>query len=1076
MKLWKRRLSKVLAFVLCWGSLNFSTVNAQESEDVTDTIDVLASGTVDGEDACPWDGETMESVFEAERYNIYFELTDVWAGGYRAEITIENIDEKDIECWYLKFPFVGEISSIWNASVCQEKDGEIIVKNAGWNHKIGAGNRISFGVCVANDFAGFPENYELIGEAKEIPEKKYHVTYCVDSEWEDGYTGTISITNLSDETFEDWMLTFDYVREIEEIWCAELKVSENGHYVIENDGYNANIEAGQTVCFGFAGIGGTSENVPMDYRLSSYDWQGAGKVYQDTDGDGLIDEEETNFTWTDPYNQDTDGDGIPDGKEDIDGDFIDNKTEITYGTDPASYDTDKDNLSDYEELFTYGTNPIKIDTDGDGLSDYDDIYLGFSPLQVDSDEDGIWDGDEKQEQTVEAIFEEEEGGALTKVSVSLNVSGNAQNDVRMLNMYGVDMLSSNVVGLVGVPVEIKVKSEFDEAELVFHYDEAALGDVQEENLSIMWYDEENNKYHILDDESVVDTQNNTVSYVTTHFSTYMLVDSAAWYDAWREHIDYRSNPHGAGKQYYDIVFVTDVSYSMEGEKLETAKKAIKKFAASMQPQDEAAIVRFCRTAGVVCDFTGAKQDLYDGASRLALGSGTSVNNGLLKALSLFKNRDTSNQKIVILICDGDVNYVQSTIDSYVKQGIAIYAVNVSNISSNSYLEKMAKQTNGQYYYGETAQSVEINFGLIQDETVDYVDTTDTDGDGLYDVLETRGIRLNNGQIIYTDPKLRDTDKDGLTDYEETGLLYNIDDRYNDDLIAHRIKYFVLRSDPTKADTDGDGVKDSVDTYPWDHSGFWIADLESGYLQIQRSDGSLSRGGNQGWWADKASSIAPLNYHDFSRDKYYRLMTMGCGVIAMNDIELYLAQQNAWSNANIAANGVIAESDYRNYVEKNFDAAYRIPGDYLHYNTGLQPWDMEDGLKNFLTVNQSAYRSVKWAPHCIDFSQKELVLADIETMLGNNVPVVFSYYTFDKGSDLVLFHSLDAAKNRDYEAQDNRFINGHYMTIIGLYKYVNEEECENEYILKVLSWGEVYYIRYEEYVDEISYFSNIIKVF
>ena len=55
-----------------------------------------------------------------------------------------------------------------------------------------------------------------------------------------------------------------------------------------------------------------------------------------------------------------------------------------------------------------------------------------------------------------------------------------------------------------------------------------LGETSEDNLSLMWYDEENDWYEILDRESVVDTFNNTVSYTTTHFSTYLLVDRFKW--------------------------------------------------------------------------------------------------------------------------------------------------------------------------------------------------------------------------------------------------------------------------------------------------------------------------------------------------------------------------------------------------------------------------------------------------------------------------------------------------------------------------------------------------------------------
>ena len=43
------------------------------------------------------------------------------------------------------------------------------------------------------------------------------------------------------------------------------------------------------------------------------------------------------------------------------------------------YDTDKDGLSDYEEINTYSTNPLKADSDGDRMSDYAEIEAGTNP-------------------------------------------------------------------------------------------------------------------------------------------------------------------------------------------------------------------------------------------------------------------------------------------------------------------------------------------------------------------------------------------------------------------------------------------------------------------------------------------------------------------------------------------------------------------------------------------------------------------------------------------------------------------------------------------------------------------------
>lgn len=103
----------------------------------------------------------------------------------------------------------------------------------------------------------------------------------------------------------------------------------------------------------------------------------------------------------------------------------------------------------------------------------------------------------------------------------------------------------------------------------------ALGETKEEDLSVMWYDEANNWYQILDEDSVIDTTNHTVTYTTTHFSTYMIVDRTTWYDAWRQNIDYRNSSFGdTEKKNFDIAFVVDVSGSMEGIGIDMAKTAM----------------------------------------------------------------------------------------------------------------------------------------------------------------------------------------------------------------------------------------------------------------------------------------------------------------------------------------------------------------------------------------------------------------------------------------------------------------------------------------------------------------------
>jgi serine/threonine protein kinase len=80
------------------------------------------------------------------------------------------------------------------------------------------------------------------------------------------------------------------------------------------------------------------------------------------------------------------------GLLDDDNDRLINAKEIELGTDPLLPDTDKDGLTDGEEVLVWLTDPLNPDTDGDGLSDGDEVLkFGTNPRNPDTDGDGIPD-------------------------------------------------------------------------------------------------------------------------------------------------------------------------------------------------------------------------------------------------------------------------------------------------------------------------------------------------------------------------------------------------------------------------------------------------------------------------------------------------------------------------------------------------------------------------------------------------------------------------------------------------------------------------------------------------------------
>ena len=126
-------------------------------------------------------------------------------------------------------------------------------------------------------------------------------------------------------------------------------------------------------------------------------------VAADTAGERLTDEEENNFTATDPSNPDTDGDGLSDGEE------------VTgSGTNPNDADTDHDGLDDYIELFGLNTDPFIADSDGDTIPDGDEVNVHFTdPLLTDTDSDDVNDLQEIANHGTDPLTADTDGDSFT---------------------------------------------------------------------------------------------------------------------------------------------------------------------------------------------------------------------------------------------------------------------------------------------------------------------------------------------------------------------------------------------------------------------------------------------------------------------------------------------------------------------------------------------------------------------------------------------------------------------------------------------------------------------------------------
>ncbi|HVL49464.1 MAG TPA: MopE-related protein [Candidatus Thermoplasmatota archaeon] len=99
----------------------------------------------------------------------------------------------------------------------------------------------------------------------------------------------------------------------------------------------------------------------------------------DADGDGIGDGFDNCRFLANPSQADFDQDGRGDACDDSDADGLTDEDELARGTEPLVRDTDRDGLLDGDEVLARETDPLDPDTDGDLVGDGREVAGGSNP-------------------------------------------------------------------------------------------------------------------------------------------------------------------------------------------------------------------------------------------------------------------------------------------------------------------------------------------------------------------------------------------------------------------------------------------------------------------------------------------------------------------------------------------------------------------------------------------------------------------------------------------------------------------------------------------------------------------------
>ncbi|MDD4295468.1 MAG: cellulose binding domain-containing protein [Ruminiclostridium sp.] len=767
--------------------------------------------------AAKQDNKSQQVVnFTGDGYEVTFRVTSQWKGAFNADVTLKNTGENTIENWSLQFALPHEITNIWNGIISSNENNNYIVKNAGSNQDVEPGKKISFGFSAKCEHEILiPNTYQILSFKEQVPTEKFEMSFKVTNDWGKAFNGELKIKNISNEIIEDWQLEFDFAHDIERFWTAEILQHSENHYRIKNAGYNSNIKPNEEIILGFSGNPGNVNVKPENYILSNIVQNGI--EYVDLP-DGKIEKDYlyrviyTNLSLR----------GLPTESvclsDDYDGDGLTITQEYEYNTNPFLSDTDEDNISDYDEVYRYLTDPNKWDSDGDELSDGAEISCGLDPLSQDSDGNGIPDGEEviNQQVRIDSLetFDISESGTVPSVSITGKgdyskkmYTATIENDKKILD----------IDCLVGTAYDFVHREElaFENSELTFSLSDAVLQANNIEDLSIAYYDEEQNVLQLLD--TSYDLQSSTVSASVYHYSKYMVVNSLDYF----YNIDWENAGSTITSGKADVVFVIDTTGSMSGP-ISNVRNSINQFVTELEENNIDIRLGLVEYRDIYADGVGSTKsyDWYTNVSSfksklasLGISGGGDAPESAVDALHCAQNMKfrTGVKKYIIMVTDanykngiaGDPSAtMQMEIDSLVANNIMTSVVTRSNYYSN--YNQLVSNTDG--ITGNILNNFSIELRPLITKMSDQVN------DGCW-------IRLSNGSIVRLDkdPSLGDetidTDSDGIPDVIELKSTYGISTFNPFTKQYELINVWTFYSNPVEKDTDGDGIDDVDDLRP-----------------------------------------------------------------------------------------------------------------------------------------------------------------------------------------------------------------------------------------------------------------------
>lgn len=172
------------------------------------------------------------------------------------------------------------------------------------------------------------------------------------------------------------------------------------------------------------------------------------------------------------------------------------------------------------------------------------------------------------------------------------------------------------------------------------------------------------------------------------------------------------------RNFIDVVVVLDKSGSMEGSKLETAKKTLDFIIKNLRDGDRLALITYdtdvYQDFGLIQMTESGKAKCHSKCQMIRSGSMTNLSGGLLRGIEVLQQRSTKNPVAsVLLLTDGLANVgIQSEqhIISAMKEALigteaTVYTFGFGSDHQATMLKNISEAGQGMYYYVETVEHI-----------------------------------------------------------------------------------------------------------------------------------------------------------------------------------------------------------------------------------------------------------------------------------------------------------------------------------------------------------------------------------